>query len=196
MAQQLEARGEHVPLVAMFETYNPGAAPKSPSRLLLFFHWLQNVKYHSANLLLVSTERRRKFLSEKLKVARERLRTRLEAWVYSAKLGNGSMSGLSHAHLAIKRVNDRAAIHYRPRAYSGRVALFRPKEYFFGLNEPEFGWGSVLREGLEVHQFPFYAKGMLIEPFVEVLAEKLKLGLSDIGRQNRNATVSCRTENA
>jgi len=188
MAQQLEAHGEHVPLVALFETYNPSAAPKAPSRLLLFFRWLQNVKYHSANLLLIPTERRWKFLSEKWKVTRERLRIRLEAWVYSVKRRQGSMDGLSYAHLAIKRVNDRAAIHYLPTAYSGRVVLFRPKEYFVGLNDPEFGWGDVLRAGLEVHQLPFYAKGMLVEPFVEVLAEELKLCLSDIGRQNRSAT--------
>lgn len=178
MAQQLKAEGEHVPLVAMFETYNPRAVLEPPSRPLAFFRLLQNTKYHCANLLLIPSGNRRQFSSEKWKVASERLRIRLDAWAHAVSRSRRLKDGTSHAHLAAKRANDRALIQYRPRPYSGRVVLFRPKQFFLGLDDPEFGWGDVVRPGLEVCYLPFYPKGMLVEPFVQVLAHELNRCLS------------------
>jgi phthiocerol/phenolphthiocerol synthesis type-I polyketide synthase E len=178
MAQQLTAHGEQVPLVAMFETYNARAVSEPPSRPLIFFRLLQNTKYHCANLLLIPWGNRRQFSSEKWKVAIERLRIRLDAWAHAVSGNRRSHDGTSHAHLAAKKVNDRALIQYRPRPYSGRVVLFRPRQFFLGLDDPEFGWGDLVRPGLEVCYLPFYPKGMLVEPFVRVLAHELNRCLS------------------
>jgi hypothetical protein len=68
---------------------------------------------------------------------------------------------------------------YVPRPYSGRVAVIRPKGSFWGLDHPSLGWGEVVRDGLEIREIPVYPKGMLIEPFVQMLAAELKVCLEN-----------------
>jgi hypothetical protein len=77
----------------------------------------------------------------------------------------------------IKRVNDDAAAQYLPRPYAGRVAIIRSKGSFVNYDSPDLGWGPFVREGLEIHALEVYQKGMLIEPFCRLLAEKLRLCL-------------------
>ena len=178
MAQQLKDQGEQVALVAMFETYNSKAVLVRPSRWLPLYRSLQNANYHFENLLLTSPEDRRQFSREKWNVARERLRIRLDALAHALGSNRGSENGSSHAHLRVKKVNDRAMVRYRPRPYSGRVVLFRPKEHFRGLDDPQFGWGGVIGPKLEICNLPFYPKGMMVEPFVRILAGELDRRLS------------------
>jgi hypothetical protein len=42
------------------------------------------------------------------------------------------------------------------------------------LNGPELGWDKLAAGGLENYDLLVYPRGMLVEPFVELLAEKLK----------------------
>jgi hypothetical protein len=74
----------------------------------------------------------------------------------------------------IKRVNDEAAAQYLPRPYAGRVAIIRSKGSFINYDSPDLGWGPLVREDLEIHKLAVYQKGMLIEPFCQLLAEKLR----------------------
>ena len=53
------------------------------------------------------------------------------------------------------------------------MALIRSKGYFVGFADPAFGWGDVVRGGLEIHELPIRPKGMLIEPFCKMLAQTL-----------------------
>ena len=78
----------------------------------------------------------------------------------------------TYPHLLVKQINDRAAAQYVPRPYTGRVAVIRPHDGFSGLNDPAFGWGEVVREGLTVSEIPIHPRGMLVEPFVRTLAQK------------------------
>jgi thioesterase domain-containing protein/acyl carrier protein len=180
IARQLEGEGEQVALVAMFETYNAKAVSPVPSSWLALCRLLQNVRYHCANLMLIPSLNRREFLSEKWNVASERLRIRLDAWAHPSRQDQRSGEGNSYAHLVAKKINDRALNRYCPQPYSGRVVLFRPRKYFRGLDDLEFGWGDILGPGLEVHQLPFYPKAMLVEPFVRVLASELNRCLNGI----------------
>jgi hypothetical protein len=58
--------------------------------------------------------------------------------------------------LLVKKVNEKATYDYLPMVYSGRVMTFQPKTFFFGQNDPAFGWEEVVRNGLLVRQLPFY----------------------------------------
>jgi hypothetical protein len=172
----------------MFETYNAKAVSQGPPGWLILFRMLQNVRYHCANLLLIPSHKRREFLSEKWKVACERMRIRLGAWVHPGSRGRRPEDENGYAHLAAKRINDRALNRYSPQPYSGRVVLFRPRGYFLGLDDPDFGWGDILRPGLEVYLLPFYPKAMLVEPFVQILAREMNCRLNGNTR-----SAACRT---
>jgi acyl transferase domain-containing protein/thioesterase domain-containing protein len=179
MAQQLSAQGKRVGLVVMMDTYNVNASSLSKSRRLALCHLLQNVWFHGANFFSIRTKDRWNFLSEKLEVARARLAIRLRASYHSLSAGGSSKTQKEYPHLLVKRANDRAVFQYVPRPYCGRVAVMRSKGHFWGLNDPRLGWGSVVRDGLEIREMPVYLRGVLVEPFVRILAEDLKVCLQN-----------------
>jgi aspartate racemase len=179
MAQQLQAQGERVSLVAMLDTYNPNTLPLVKLRTMMPLLLLQNVWFHSANFCLAGNKDRWSFVREKWDVALARLEIRLRA-VYHALHVRGSPGVRnSYPHLMVKRVNDEAASRYVPRPYSGRVVVIQPKANFSGLDDPSLGWNEVVHEGLEVRRIRVYPKGMLVEPFVQMLAQELSAYLRE-----------------
>jgi thioesterase domain-containing protein/acyl carrier protein len=179
MAQQLRARGQRVGLVAMLETYNLSGAPRSKTCTPRLFHWLQNIWFHGANFCLAGDRDRWNFVREKWKVERARLGIKSRA-VFSA-LSSSRKPGLpqSYPHLRVKLANDRAASQYQPQPYSGRVVVVRPKKGFWHLDDPTLGWSEVVRSGLVIREMSIYPRGMLVEPFVELLAQELKVCLAE-----------------
>ncbi|GFE57108.1 thioesterase domain-containing protein [Geobacter sp. AOG1] len=167
MAQQLRAEGEEVALVGMIETYNVHFNPTPRSHLVSLVHLLQNVGYHLGNLLSLGMSDRLRFLKKKLSVEKGRLALRFASW------GRKGEERMPYPHLAVTEANEQAATEYIPREYSGRVVVFRPKVHFLGQNDATFGWGEVVREGLSVCSLPIYPKAMLVEPFVQSLAEEI-----------------------
>lgn len=168
MAQQLRAEGEQVSLVGMIETYNVHLNRYRESRLLSLFHLLQNMGYHLGNLAGLPMPERIKFLHTKILVEKGRFAIRLKTYF---EAGKGKKKPL-YPHLAITEANEQAATNYVPRPYSGPVLVFKPKVNFVGQNDPSFGWGEVVREGLTVCKLPIYPKAMLVEPFVKKVAEE------------------------
>jgi hypothetical protein len=106
-------------------------------------------------------------------IARARLEDRLRsAWRRVKRLGD-TAADHRDAHVAIKRINDRAARRYVPRPYSGRVVLIRSTGSFLGFDSPSFGWSDVVRGELVVNELPIYPRGMLIEPYCHLLADAI-----------------------
>ncbi|MFX0203317.1 MAG: hypothetical protein ACFFCW_45015 [Candidatus Hodarchaeota archaeon] len=71
------------------------------------------------------------------------------------------------------KVNDRAALKYVPRTYPGRITQFAPTKDYALLAGPELCWHKLAAGGLEIHRLPVYPAGMLVEPFVRILAKEL-----------------------
>lgn len=180
MAQQLSAMGEKVGLVVMLDTYNPNAASRLRLSGKLPMHFFENLWFHCANIAALRSRERRKFLREKVDIELTRLRIRLHAGRHLLQRAWGRKSQNNYPHLVVKKVNDQAALRYRPQPYAGRVAVIRPTGHFSGLASESLGWSEIARHDLEVHQLPVYPKGMLVEPFSRLLAETLKLCLEDL----------------
>jgi len=180
MAHQLQAKGEQVELVAMLETYNNNALPPSRQRRTWrLVHSLQNLWFHGVNFCFLKNKDRWKFIREKWDVEMTRLGIRLRALSPARYVSGRGETQSSYPHLRVKKVNDLAVRRYVPRTYSGRVVVIRPKGNFWGLDRVTFGWGDVVRDGLEVREIPIYPKGMLVEPFVQTLAEELRACLGE-----------------
>jgi thioesterase domain-containing protein/acyl carrier protein len=179
MAQQLQAKGERVGLVAMLDTYNNNIFPGSKPPGLRFLRLLQNVWFHGANFYLAGNKDRWNFLREKWDVALTRSGIRLRALSHALHVGSSTKRQNGYPHLQVKRVNDQAASRYVPRPYSGRVVVIEPKTNFLGFDDPSLGWGGVVHDGLEIRKIPVYPKGMLVEPFVQMLAQELSIYLRE-----------------
>jgi hypothetical protein len=194
MAQQLQAQGERVDLVAMLDTYNNNLVPRSKPRGLRLLHLLQNLWFHGANFYLVGNNGRWNFVREKWDVELTRVGIRLRSLYHALHVWNSPGIQQTYPHLLVKRANDQAAMEYVPRPYSGRVVVIRPKNNFRGFDDSSLGWSEVVRDGLEIREIPVYPKGMLVEPFVRTLAQELRVCLSGANRLNTDLGTKSRRE--
>lgn len=92
-----------------------------------------------------------------------------------------SRFNLDERRLRFVRTNDRSIRLYIPQPYPGNAFLFQSsKGYRNPLNRsasPNLGWGAVVQGKLEGEMIPGDHLGMLVEPNVNVLAEKLQKAL-------------------
>ena len=73
------------------------------------------------------------------------------------------------------QANGRAAGKYRLRPYSGPATLFRASEQSLrNQHDPYAAWRDLLATGLEIQDIPGSHNGILVEPEVAVLADRLK----------------------
>ncbi|HBL31155.1 MAG TPA: non-ribosomal peptide synthetase, partial [Acidobacteria bacterium] len=90
-------------------------------------------------------------------------------------------------YLRRRRTSAEAAARYTPRPYPGKVTLFRAlepdplgaptaDELHHGEghgSDPTLGWADLSAEPVESHPIPGYHAGLMFEPYVQVLAERL-----------------------
>jgi aspartate racemase len=173
MAQQLHAQGEQVALLALFDTYNYSKVGylSLPAKTAAF---IEKVRFHWLNFLILPSKNKWTFIREKVKIARGR--TNVWFGMVTSRLGRKFHLGNRECWTLFDlwEINDRAVVEYEPKVYPGRITVFLPhKEYSCHLR-PEVRWDNMAMGGLETCRLPVYPAGMLVEPFVEVLAEKLK----------------------
>lgn len=179
MAQQLYAQGHEVALLVFLETYNYSNIP-AQSLLNKGYFYLQKINFHWRNFLLLSPKEKLTFIKEKAKVARGRRKV----WfgMVTSKIGHtfhlGNRQNVSLFNLW--EANDRAALSYVPKPYPGRVIQFRPMKEYAHHEGPQLGWEELAADGLEIHELPVYPGAMLVQPFVRLLAEKLKIAINKV----------------
>lgn len=70
--------------------------------------------------------------------------------------------------------NDQAAIDYIPKPFPGVVTDFRPLKQYSIYQRSDLKWEELAKGGQHIVPLPVYPAGMMVEPFVGVLAEALK----------------------
>jgi len=172
MAQQLQARGQEVALLALFDTYNWANTP-SLSFTKKFRYYLEKIEFHYQNFSILPSKEKAVFFREK---SRE-LGRRSGIWFGMAKGKFTDEDPSDHGHdLLLARLwknNDRAALSYLPRFYPGKITLFLPIRRYSIYKGPNTTFEKLARE-VEICELPLYPAGMLVEPFVEKLAKQLK----------------------
>jgi amino acid adenylation domain-containing protein len=156
MAQQLQAQGEEVGLLALFDTY-PGNLNPLASSLL------KSLRTPSKQLLVLASRSIRR---------RSRVLWR--------------MLTFPRALRDVFQANSRAAGQYRLRPYAGKATLFRASEQSpRNSSDPYAAWRELLLAGLEIQDIPGSHNGILVEPEVSVLAERLKNSIDAALTHNR-----------
>src|SRR5260221_7493524 len=178
MAQQLRAQGEHVALLAMFDTMNWYNVPR-PSFFGKRYYETQRLLFHAANFVRLDSAGKAKFFWEKVKIFKSRIPVwrgkLLGIFVKGASLAKSKFFMLGQ----VWELNDHAAFNYAPQPYPGSVTDFRPVKQYRMCNKPELKWDRLAQGGQKTVTLPVYPAGMLVEPFVKHLAEALKKCMDD-----------------
>lgn len=171
VAQQLQAYGERVGLLALFDTINWSKIP-----ITLWSkgtYSCQRLMFHAAILLSLDPAGASKFLREKM----ETLHRRIPVWqgILLSRFSRAPNRAVSTS-LALGRIwrtNDQACWRYVPKPYPGAITDFRPSKQYRIFDRPDLKWDRLAQGGQEVIVLPVYPAAMLHEPFVEHLAAAL-----------------------
>jgi thioesterase domain-containing protein/acyl carrier protein len=172
VAQQLQAEGETVALLALFDTMNWHKIPLtiwSKSS-----HGIQRLSFHAASFFGLDSRGKAKFLKEKFSA----LKNRLPVWkgMLLSRFSRSSRKTVSDS-LVLGRIwqaNDRASWNYIPKPYPGRVTDIRPAKQYRIFSKPNLKWDRLAKGGQEVIVLPVNPATMLVEPFIEHLAVALR----------------------
>ncbi len=158
MARQLQALGEQVALLALFDSLCPSdpAQPSSHRRLLGYLQYYgrmatTRVRFHGIVWTTLPIQDRQAYLRQRLATVRRKL--------FPRHAPDVALPGTDVGHVAARRV---AAGHviiraYAPRLYAGRVILFWSSDNLLGrlgAADPRLGWRRVAQGGLEIHYLP------------------------------------------
>ncbi len=170
MAQQLQAQGEQVALLALLDTQTPGSTLKLP--------WYRRAYLHLSDLLnsdLLNSDLLNKgpaYLSNRLrsKFSRDQ---RTFGHVVSTPSGQATLENDLRLQFRRQAFKD-----YGLSPYSGKTTLFRAMQTASKFESiaanPTLGWSKLAIGGLEIHDVPGDHLGILQKPNVSVLASKLK----------------------
>jgi thioesterase domain-containing protein len=163
VARQLEAQGEKVALLALFDGFRPGY-PKLlrlvPPPVFHMVHRLRILAFHFRTTLRLGPSKGIEYLVES---AKRRLAGRI------GKLGRPNPLMVTQAALmdAFKA--------YSPPPYPGKIVLFRATKLPLWIQEaPDMGWAGLAGAGIEVEEMPLYYTTEFSGPNVKILAEKLE----------------------
>ncbi|UCE20079.1 MAG: amino acid adenylation domain-containing protein [Gemmatimonadota bacterium] len=81
-------------------------------------------------------------------------------------------------------VHETARRAYVPRPYPGRITLFESREFRIRFPDYEARWSALTEEGLDCHTIACDHGDFLHEPYVRIVAEKLKNCLEGVPSQN------------
>lgn len=175
MARQLSGEGEHVAIVAMIE--NPTgeylkSAAKIPWLRALGWRLLMKARVELSDVFALDVSAVPTHIARRIQALLVKGEVRLERTLLRVHLARSYSRGLYRKLLAEAHVE--AFWTYRPRLYTGRVAVFRASEQPAGLRvDPTLGWSGLVAGELECHEVAAYHDNILKEPPVRTLAEDL-----------------------
>jgi thioesterase domain-containing protein len=187
MAQQLHVQGRETALLVLLETYNYSNV-KTQSLLDNAYFQIQRIKFHGQNFLLLKSKEKLIFIWEKLKVAKGR--TKIWVGMLLSKFWHRRFQ-YSSVDVPLNKLwetNDWAAGSYVPKPCPTQITLFLPLREYRRYDNPEAGWDKLALAGLETYRLPVYPAGMMVEPFVRLLAEELR-DCMDKAIENRTGQV-------
>jgi phthiocerol/phenolphthiocerol synthesis type-I polyketide synthase E len=182
VAQELQAQGQEVALLAFFDTTDWSQIP-SVNVWNTSYMACEKFLFHVANFFRVNSQGRSEFLSEKVQA----IRNRIPVWkgILRAKFDK-SANGMASESMVLGEVwkaNDRACFEYKPKPYSGKLTNFRPMKQYSLFDQPGAKWDSLVEGGQEIVVLPVYPAGMLNEPFVQHLASALRKSIDSTLRK-------------
>ena len=165
IAQQLDTQGQKVALLGLIDTYGPAAIKQLPKRERVS-RLIKLLQYRHTDVLLEKVKANWKGKIENLNFFLCGIYCK-----FYLSIGRPLPDYLQD--FTYEQANDNALKNYVPQVYPGRVTLFKGIDAATKVDS-KLGWGGLAAEGIEIHNIPSSHLGMLKEPYVRVLGEKLK----------------------
>jgi amino acid adenylation domain-containing protein len=185
MAQQLYQQGHEVALLALIDCYAPitNNMPQEIDEALLVASVVKDLGgIFGKDISVLVDELQPLIFEDKVNYILDQAK---KVNILPSEFGLQQMRQL----LQVFQANLMAKYKYIPKPYTGRITLFcSSEEMLEGTKAPEFGWGKLVTDDLEIHKIPGNHYTILREPYVQVLAEYLGYYLKGI--QNFNAISS------
>ena len=178
MAHELQAAGEEVALVAMFDSM---MIRKIPLSRRLRCHW-QLLREQGVSYLRKKVRHRMEEIYRILTLPAEKR----HGQVRSAPADSSGVTIEAQQDI-LDEVSVRAARSYTPRPYSGKLVLFRATDQtFFSEDVPDLGWAPFAAGAFEVYDVPGNHMGILRAPSVSLLVRLLQ---SHLGENPKDVVV-------
>jgi thioesterase domain-containing protein len=177
MARQLEAAGEQIGLLMLFNCAPPNSRYLTPSFTPTWWlRFARNLFYWAGYMRSWTPSQRTGFLKWKWSTLRSKLR-RHQASVAVNQLVD--LSSYSPEQQKVWEAHIRALVDYRPGVFGGKARLFRsPGHPLWCSFDPDYGWRDYLTGNLEVTVVPGAHEKILEEPCVRTVAAALNAALS------------------
>jgi len=165
IAQQLVAQGQQVALLALLDTYAPGAIKQLLARERISAHWNNFLQLGPTYILEKTIEN----VKGKIQRFNNQLNHSLKKICCKFYLSIGQPLPDNLQDFTFQQENQEAASNYVPQAYPGRVSFFRAMDEIAGVSsyrDPLLGWGELAVGGVEIHEVPSTHLGMLKHPLL------------------------------
>jgi amino acid adenylation domain-containing protein len=169
MAQQLTAEGETELTVVLFDTNFPqqhrSGSPQLGNALSMLFH--------------VPASKKAKYLSRLASAPIREIQRRL------------LVAKLPPLNKKVRKACLQAEQQYRPKAFAGRVILFRSNHKPLGqVADPRAGWNTYASRGIEIFEVEGNHENILLEPQVQSVAERLRACLDHASSEHSVPAVN------
>jgi len=183
IAQQLTSRGDAVDVLFILDSSLPNLQKGALDRLASVFAFLRGLPYQAIDQVRRDPVELARALRRKLRSVRGARGKHEGAATTPAPATAGAgpdiadiveMAGWPENNRRIAHRHWRAVMQYRPRAYPGRITLFRSRfqSPLLGLGN-QMGWERVALGGVDVVRVPGGHLSVLQPPNVDVLARRL-----------------------
>jgi aspartate racemase len=179
MAQQLVAAGQDVAVLALFDTWSPDSLSmvKDMSRLRRrATRFFERVDLHTGNLLAAEgLKGKLAYVATKSVRVRKRLALAgIGYWKKLKELTREIVDPLPPTLRKVENTSRNALDRYVPKAYPGRITLFRATKQPAAFNpDRELGWSRFAEGGVEVYDVPGHHGAIVYEPRIGILARQL-----------------------
>lgn len=165
MALQLQAQGQKVALLALFDTWCP-----LYFKPLSFASW---ASFHLTNFSRLEPKQRLTYLIAGIKERFHKIANKFNQGVRKSLHADEKLLANSSIETVIYKTQEQAVRNYVPQVYSGRIVIFRSIEQPWWISsDRETAWNSLAAGGLEVYEVPGNHEN-IIRDNVETVAEKL-----------------------
>ncbi len=176
VAQALQAQGQEVAFLALFEADSPGYRPRFGRGGGFVRFNASKVRLHASDLRQLDWQQRFRYLKKRLRnLFKVSLPGRLKlVCVAILRLLGRPLPRLLREERLRQLAQDSPS-----GFYAGRITVFRAKRPSGGNHDPALGWGRFATLGVDVHEIPGDHQDMFKPPNVQLMARQFQQCLAE-----------------